>query len=383
LLLGDAGGGVSVLLGNGDGTFQYSATYAVYGTGVTAAIGDLNGDGILDVAAVGNWDGERGFVTVLLGKGDGTFQQLSSPLQTGGVDASSIQVADVNGDGVPDVLVVNCAPEGAKCGKAYGVVSVFLGEGNGRLRLPETYNLGGTGPFGFTVADLNGDGRLDVITTDFWDYEVSVLLNDGPYLTSTVLTSSLNPSAKGQPVTFTALLSSSAGTPPDGETVSFLKGKNVFGTGTLSGGSASCTSSTLRVGITPITAVYGGDSTHGASKSNVVQQVVDKTRQGAYGVVSPAALNFGQVIVGQTSPPKDVSLKNTGDSELTVSAISISGNFAITVNHCANGVKPATHCNVYVTYTPNAVEKDTGTLTFTDNSSNSPQTVSLSGTGVN
>jgi hypothetical protein len=79
--------------------------------------------------------------------------------------------------------------------------------------------------------------------------------------------------------------------------------------------------------------------------------------------------------------PQLVSLKNTGESELTFSDISISGDFSITVNHRANGVKPQTHCNVYVTSTPQAIGTETGTLTFVDNASNSPQTVSLYGHG--
>jgi hypothetical protein len=94
-------------------------------------------------------------------------------------------------------------------------------------------------------------------------------------------------------------------------------------------------------------------------------------------------LNFDQIVVGQTSPAKLVSLKNTGNSLLTISSISISEDFAITINHCANGVQPATHCNVSVTFTPQGSGTETGSLTFTDNASNSPQTVSLTGTGTN
>jgi uncharacterized repeat protein (TIGR03803 family) len=124
--------------------------------------------------------------------------------------------------------------------------------------------------------------------------------------------------------------------------------------------------------------LFGTTTGGGPSGYGVVFEV---TRP--YGVVSPTALNFGQVAVGQTSSPQDVSLKNTGTSELAVSAISISGDFVITVNHCANGVKPETHCNVYVTFNPQALGSETGTLTFVDNASNSPQTVSLTGTGVN
>jgi uncharacterized repeat protein (TIGR03803 family) len=105
-------------------------------------------------------------------------------------------------------------------------------------------------------------------------------------------------------------------------------------------------------------------------------------QSGPYGVVSPTTLNFGQVVVGQTSIPQLVSLKNTGDSELTVSNISISPTFAITINHCANGVKPGTHCNLSVTFTPQGPGAETGSLAFADNASNSPQTISLYGTGT-
>jgi hypothetical protein len=105
-------------------------------------------------------------------------------------------------------------------------------------------------------------------------------------------------------------------------------------------------------------------------------------QSGPYGVVSPTTVNFGQVLVGQTSPQQRVRLKNTGNSELIVSSISISGYFALPVNHCASGVQPGTHCDVYVTFTPHALETETGTLTFVDNASNSPQTVSLTGVGA-
>ena len=104
-----------------------------------------------------------------------------------------------------------------------------------------------------------------------------------------------------------------------------------------------------------------------------------QAQSGPYGVASPAILNF-RGAVAQTSPPQVVSLKNTGDSELTFSNISTSGDFAITTNYCENGVKAGTHCNVYVAFTPSGPGTETGTLTFLDNASNSPQTVSLSGT---
>ena len=94
--------------------------------------------------------------------------------------------------------------------------------------------------------------------------------------TTTTLTSSPNPSAFGETVTFTAAVTSMIGSPPDGETVSFMKGTTVLGTGTLSGGSATFTTSTLEVGTTSVTAVYAGDSDFAPSTSKAVKQVVEK-----------------------------------------------------------------------------------------------------------
>ena len=95
-------------------------------------------------------------------------------------------------------------------------------------------------------------------------------------VTTTTLRSSLNPSAYGQAVVFTATVTSGIGAPPDGETVSFMKGTTVLGTGTLSSGTATFETSTLKVGTNSITAVYGGDPNFGGSTSKPVKQVVEK-----------------------------------------------------------------------------------------------------------
>ncbi|HLX84772.1 MAG TPA: SBBP repeat-containing protein [Terriglobales bacterium] len=97
--------------------------------------------------------------------------------------------------------------------------------------------------------------------------------------TTVKLASSLNPSVFGQSVTFSATVASSIGAPPNGETVTFRKGSKVLGTGTLSGGIASLTTSTLPVGTDAILAVYGGDSNFLGSTSNTVQQVVNNAAE--------------------------------------------------------------------------------------------------------
>jgi hypothetical protein len=94
--------------------------------------------------------------------------------------------------------------------------------------------------------------------------------------TTTTLACSLNASIYGQAVTFTAAVTSGLGAPPDGETVTFMKGTKVMGTAALIGGSASFTTSMLPVGNNFIKAVYGGDTNFGGSTSKGVSHVVSK-----------------------------------------------------------------------------------------------------------
>jgi hypothetical protein len=160
-----ADGVISVLLGNGDGTFQAAVTYDSGGNGYPAiAVADVNGDGKPDLLlASGSCASYAGCVTVLLGNGDGTFQTAVA-YNSGGQGADSIAVADVNGDGKPDLLVANgCI---AACPtlptEADGSVGVLLGNGDGTFQSAVTYDSGGQNTDAIGVADLRGDGKLDV-----------------------------------------------------------------------------------------------------------------------------------------------------------------------------------------------------------------------------
>jgi uncharacterized repeat protein (TIGR03803 family) len=102
---------------------------------------------------------------------------------------------------------------------------------------------------------------------------VAFEINPSARVTTTVVTSSPNPSTLGEAVTFTAIVSPA---PPDGETVTFEKGSVVLGTGSLLGGSAEFTTSTLKVGTPHVKAVYGGDQILEGSTSNGVKQVVER-----------------------------------------------------------------------------------------------------------
>ena len=162
-------GSVSVLLGDSTGTFGPATTYDSGGNGASfVAIADMNGDSKLDLVAV-NWCSAlcgtgtpiEGSVGVLLGNGDGTFQAVVS-YPSGGNGTRSLALADLNGDGKIDVLTASCGPEACGPGFAGGNATVLLGSGNGTLQAAVAYNAGNS-PDAIQAADLNGDGKLDMV----------------------------------------------------------------------------------------------------------------------------------------------------------------------------------------------------------------------------
>ena len=167
-------GGVGVLLGKGNGTFKAVVTYSsgapsVFGSHV--AVGDLNGDGKLDLAVATTGAGcgsgcPKGLVAVLLGNGDGTFKKAKT-YGTGGFDAIGwVAIADVNGDKKADLVVANYCSVECSFPPAEGSVGVLLGKGNGTFLAVKTYPSGGDGAVSVAVADLNKDGKADILVAN-------------------------------------------------------------------------------------------------------------------------------------------------------------------------------------------------------------------------
>jgi hypothetical protein len=135
---------------------------------------DVNGDGAPDlvIAHFCGKDCSEGSVDVLLGKADGTFQS-PTPYASGGGPALSVATADINHDGTSDIVVANCAPIGSvTCpdpGQKHGVVRVLLGSGNGTFHVAGTYDSGGVGTRAVHLADITGDGELDLIVVNECD----------------------------------------------------------------------------------------------------------------------------------------------------------------------------------------------------------------------
>ena len=158
------GGAVSVLLGKGDGTFLPYVQYITGNNPISIVTADFNGDGYPDVAFT-NGDVDR--VSVLLGKGDGTFL-AATKVSTGSLPIA-VAGADVNGDGWPDLIVANSGDN---------TISVFLNNGAGGFALAHTYAVGRESK-GVAVGDLNGDHKPDLVVTNSGDNTISILLGNG------------------------------------------------------------------------------------------------------------------------------------------------------------------------------------------------------------
>jgi hypothetical protein len=258
----------------------------------SVTVGDVNGDGKADLVVANACSPSKncngGTVAVLLGNGDGTFQGAVA-YSSGGYDANWVAVGDVNGDGKPDLLVVNqCADN--TC--ANGNVAVLLGNGDGTFQGAVAYGSGGDEARSVAVGDVNGDDKLDLLVAN------------------------------------------------------------------------QCVDNTC-----------GTNGTVGVLINISVPMVT----------LSPPGLNFGNQTVGITSNPQISTLMNTGNRSLTLKSIGITGtnssDFAQT-NNCGASVPPNGSCQISVTFTPTATGTRNAAVRITDNAPDSPQTLPLSGVGV-
>jgi len=157
---------VSVLRGNGDGSFQAAVPIAAGGSADGIAVADLDRDGIPDLVTA-NYSSDE--VNVLLGNGDGTFQPAVAFATGDG--PSSVAVADFNGDSIPD-LVTGDRDLGYDAD-----LSVLLGNGDGSFQAAVSFPLNHRAPNSVAVADFDGDGAFDLVAAN--NRGADVLLGNG------------------------------------------------------------------------------------------------------------------------------------------------------------------------------------------------------------
>src|SRR5262249_31758049 len=146
-------GGLMILLNKGDGTFRPAVNIAAGAQPQSVAVGDFDGDGHLDLIA-GDTSGVA--ASLLLGRGDGTFQSASTVAV--GQSQSGVVAGDFDGDGKLDFAASNTAG-------TLSSAEVLLGNGDGTFKAGVKYSTGNTST-SIASADLNGDGKLDLITTN-------------------------------------------------------------------------------------------------------------------------------------------------------------------------------------------------------------------------
>ena len=362
---------VSILLGNGDGTFQIHVDYPTGAQPGSVAIGDFNGDGKLDLAVVNSYSNN---VSVLLGNGNGTFQPAVSYGTGSGTGPAFVAVGDFNHDGKLDLAVANS-------NSTY--VSVLLGNGDGTFQTAVNYDVGGA-PTSIAVGDFNHDGKLDLavaVPVPGPSTYVSVLLGNGdgtfqtavnynaPYAPDAVAVGDFNGDGN---------LDLVVGNRSSNISVFLGNGDGTFRTAVNY--SAGYNPSSVAVGD------FNNDGTLDLAVANSGSSTtVTVLLQSPTVSLSNTRLTYANQVVATSSASQTVTLSNTSALALNISSIVITGtnatDFAQT-HTCGASLSPGASCTISLTFKPTQVGSRAASVTITDNAAVSPQQIALSGTGV-
>jgi hypothetical protein len=389
--VGSVSGQVAILLGKGDGTFQ-APTFIISHAGSTwPVLADFNKDGKLDLAVANQF----GTIDVFLGNGDGSF---NAPLVLNDVQPNigspipiALAVGDFNLDGNLDLLVGTDISDNTQARNPNGLpagMQLYLGNGDGTFAAPQDY-LTGAQSFPVLVGDFNADGAPDVAAGDLGENIVSILLNQTPPpISVTPVSLAFADQLVGTASATRAITIRNNGAAATTITIAASGDFTHTNTCPVSPATlavaANCTvnvafqptATGLRNGAITVTHKLAGSPQSVALSGNGVapSATFDKT-----------SIPFGNQPVGTSSPVQTVSLSNTGTATLTITNIAItganSGDFSQT-NACGASVAAGSNCSIMVSFKPTTTGTRTGSVSITDNAEGSPQTVALSGTGV-
>jgi len=354
---------VSVLLGKGDGTFQPVVNYAVGTRFGALAAGDFNGDGNSDLASTSFSDNT---VSVLLGKGDGTFR--GQVVYAAGSGPYGITAGDFNRDGKLDLATADINSDS---------IAILLGNGDGTFQLPVEYQAGNM-PNWINAADLNFDGFLDLVITNTTSSTVSILLGNGDgTFQSHVDYSVLSGSNSSRVADFNG----------DGKLDLAVTPRNLSDVVSILLGNGDGTFQVpveFATGSEPLGLAAGDFNDDGRldlAVANLSGNAVSVLLQATTVALSDTSLKFRVQLVGTASTAQTVTLTNSGPITLTISSIAASGDF-LQKNNCGSSLPAGESCTIKVGFKPTAKGTRTGELIITDNAPDSPQTVTLTGTGT-
>ncbi|MGA8763523.1 MAG: FG-GAP-like repeat-containing protein [Candidatus Sulfotelmatobacter sp.] len=359
---------MQIMLGNGDGTFNAGPSYLVGSDPISISVADLNGDKKLDIAVASDVAPE---VNVFLGNGDGTFQ---SPSVYYAKDPAFVMLADLSGDGVPDLLVADRFNQPG--------LTIFPGNGDGTFGISSYYPAGRESAYA-AIGDFNGDGKPDLAVADFLANKVIMLLNTGvatfsPVTPITFVTQLIGTTSASQAVTLT---NSGMKT----MAISSMAAKGPFAMASTCGPSlavgASCSISAT---FSPKAAGTASGTISISDSASSKPQVIELAGTGTVVKLSPSSLSFGSEKVGSKSAPQKVRMTNVGNSGLNITKIQLAGNnpgdFSETTG-CSSTLAAHATCSFTLTFAPTKTGARVAALQITDSGGGSPQTVKLSGTG--
>ena len=390
-----ANGSVGVLLGNGDGTFQTAVAFGSGGNlADSVAAADVNGDGKPDLIVANQCITENnctnGVVGVLFGNGDGTFQTAAT-YASGLAGAYAVAVADMTGNGNLDLVVANCT---LGCDGA-GSVGVLLGTGDGTFQPVVTFGSGGAGADSLAVADVNGDGKPDVLVATFCNANActngtaAALINESTPVIVVVAPTSLNFGSEAvnatsapQLVTLTnlgkAALTVSIGI--NGPNSADFSQTNNCGTSVPAAGTCN-----IKVTFTPAGLGSASASLNVTDDAPGSPQTVALSGSGSGAAVSlsPPSVGFPNQYVGTSGLPQTVTVTNTGNATLNISNVTTSSADFGSLSNCTNPIQMGEGCTIGVFFDPTASGARNGTLLIRDNAVGGPQSLPLSGMGQN
>jgi len=359
---------MQVMLGVGDGTFRFGSTYSVATDPVSITAAAFNKDGKLDVAVASAVAPET---YVFLGNGDGTF---GSPGIYQTVQPSWVTSADLNGDGIPDLIVATLLnPAG---------VNVFLGNGDGTFGASTFYPAGLRDAF-VTVGDFNSDGKPDLIVADYRVNQAIILLNTGaakfnPITPLTFATQLIGTTSASQAVTLT-------NSGRKAMTISSMKPSGPFSMSSTCGRSlAAGASCSISASFSPKAEGSASGLITISDSASSKPQVIELAGTGTVVKLNPAKLSFGTEKVGSKSAPKTIQMTNVGSASLDITKIQLAGNdpkdFTEKTN-CSSTLAAHASCSFTITFAPQKTGSRIAALQISDTGGGSPQSAQLTGSG--